>query len=97
MNMKKGQLVKVINEEFKNNTVIWSLLVGEGSPSFEGEVLAVNPSREMFATLNDNFKDAVEDGMVPPVVEGVVYFDTGTERAYHINAKDLELLGGEVE
>jgi hypothetical protein len=90
--MKKGQIVRITNEEYKVHTLFMSLLAGESKPSFEGEVIAINPSREEFASLNENFQAAVEEGHVTTsFVEGVVYFDTGSRRAYILPEELYEL------
>jgi hypothetical protein len=93
MNMKKGQVVKVVTREIVEQVTLVEMLFGGGKqPSFQGEVLAVNPSREEFATLNDNFQAAVEEGLVGPVVDGVVYYDTGAGRAYIYDAEHFEVV-----
>jgi hypothetical protein len=91
--MKKGQLVTITNEEYKVHALFMALLSGDKKPSFEGEIVAVNPSREEFATLNENFKAAVEQGLVEEeIVDGVVYYDNGAERAYILPEELYELV-----
>jgi hypothetical protein len=95
MNMKKGQLIRVNNEGFKAQVAFMEVMfLGNDKPDFYGEIVAVNPTREEFAKLDDNFSHAVESGMiVEEVLEGkVVYFDAGANRAFLLGTEDVELL-----
>lgn len=89
--MKK---VLVTDEQLKSEMVMAEMIFGKGkSPSFEGELLAVNPTREEFATFNENFAYAVEIGEVPAGnVDGVVYYDAGAERAFIMSHNEVEIV-----
>ncbi|MGG3561609.1 hypothetical protein ABES03_08395 [Neobacillus rhizosphaerae] len=87
--MKKN--LKVVHDGMKAEMLFAELVLGSGNiPSFEGEVLAINPSKEEFATYNENFEMAVRDGVVPDVLEGVVYFDHGANRAFIVSEEYVE-------
>jgi hypothetical protein len=90
MNMKN---VTVTNQQLKAEMAFAELLFGSGKePSFTGKLLAVNPTKEDFATYNENFAEAVADGFIQEeVIDGVVYYDTGADRAYLVDADHVEI------
>jgi hypothetical protein len=93
MNMKKGQTIRVINEQLKAEMLFGELLFGSGkAPSFEGELVAVYPTPEEFAKHNENFKACYEAGEAQDVHEGVIYWDTGAGRAFWVKPKYLEVV-----
>jgi hypothetical protein len=61
-------------------------------PSYEGGLLAINPTREDFATYDSNFKRVVDEGRVQDIVEGVVYYDFGAKRAYIVPEDHVEII-----
>jgi hypothetical protein len=84
--------VTVVTEQLKAEMVFAELLFATGNElSFTGELLAINPTKEEFATFNSNFKHAVEAGMTPDIVDGVVYYDTGADRAYIVPEAHVEI------
>lgn len=84
--------VTVTDNDFKAHITLAEVIFQTGlTPSFDGELLAINPSREEFAKFDQNFASAVEAGVVPEVVEGVVYFDTGAQRAYHLEESGVSI------
>jgi hypothetical protein len=88
--MKKN--VTVVDQQLKAEMTFGELLFGAGKePSFTGELLAINPTKEEFATFNENFAEAVADGITPDVVDGVVYFDTGANRAFILDEEFVEI------
>lgn len=85
-------IVTVTNKILKSELLFAELLIGSGNtPSFSGELLAINPSREEFVTYDENFAEAVRRGYVGEVVEGVVYFDTGVKRAFIVPLNMVEI------
>jgi hypothetical protein len=91
--MKKGQTIRVVNEQFKKEMTFAEILFGSGNfPSFEGELLAVNPTPEEYAKHDENFKACNEAGEDTDVHEGVIYYDTGAERAFWVKPEHVEVV-----
>jgi hypothetical protein len=89
LNMKN---VTIVDEQLKVEMTFAEMVFGTGNePSFTGKLLAINPSKEEFATYDGNFKDAVEAGITPDIVDGVVYFDTGADRAFIVDESMVEI------
>jgi hypothetical protein len=90
--------VKVKNEEARQQMAIGELLFGEGKTlSFEGNALALELTPEIYASLNPEFAEILEEGSLTSedlekLSEGIVYYDTGAERPYWIFKKDVELI-----
>ncbi len=84
--MKKGQMIRITDEKLKVEMAFAEMVLGSGeSPSFEGELLEVYPTPEEYARHDENFKAYVEAGQdLEGISEGVVYFDTGVNRAFWI-------------
>ncbi|MEH7116950.1 hypothetical protein V7128_05915 [Neobacillus vireti] len=84
--------LKVVDQQMKAEMLLAELLFGSGNaPSFECEVLAINPTKEQFATFDENFEMAVRGGFVPEEVEGIVYFDSGANRAFIVGSEFVEI------
>lgn len=85
--------VIVTNQDLKESLTFMELFLGSGElPTFKGRLLAENPPKEEFATYNENFQAAYDEGLLPDIVDGVVYFDEGSGRAFHVDHKDVEIL-----
>jgi hypothetical protein len=84
--------VTIVDERLKAEMTFAELLFGSGeTPSFEGKLLAIDPPKEEFATYDSNFRDAVDHGVAPDIVDGVVYFDTGANRAFIVPQDMVEI------
>lgn len=88
--LRKGQLVRVM-DEITRSALYTGQVVFEGGkvPSFEGELIAVNPTKEEYAAINDDFKALAEMGLAEGVEDGLVYYDEGAERAFWVEYGDL--------
>lgn len=89
--MKKFN-VTITNEEVVQQFKLMEALFGK-TKNFDGfgELLAQNPTAEELAPLDPNFQGAYDDGRLPEIVDGVVYFDAGANRAFLIDEEDVEI------
>jgi hypothetical protein len=85
--------VTIVSDQVKAEMAFAEMIFGTGkAPSFEGKLLAVNPVASEFATYDPNFKMAVEEMHEPTdIIDGVVYYDNGADRAYIVPAEVVEI------
>lgn len=98
--MKKGQIVRIAHEEFALHLDTMEQLFGSGNkPELQGELLAVNPTAEEFATFDDNFRTSVEygDATTESLKGSVVYYDEGAGRAFHVGEDMVEVVEDETD
>lgn len=90
-----GTVIKVANTHVREY-LKFGALISEGTvPALEGEVVAVAPTLEEFAELDENFAIAVEDGDVTEedTEDMVIYYDEGASRSYVLALEDVEVIG----
>lgn len=88
------KLVKVADPLAREEMDFAEYRYGDGKTlSFEGPLLAVDPTPEKIATLDPMFKEICETGRFDHLdfLFGVVYFDTGAERAFIVDEEDVSI------
>lgn len=88
------KFVIITDQKARKEMAVFEMLFGEGKTlSFEGPLLAVDPTPEELAELDSNFKEIYESGRFEDmeVVDGVVYYDTGAKRGYVIDEDEVNI------
>ena len=90
-----GKKVRVTDDLFKAFATLDSVMDGSTPPSFEGFVTHVAPDKEVFSALEQQFADAVENGIADEnyLQNAVVYYDDLAKRYYVLDYQSLEVVG----